>query len=102
MIGVRRCRGDPPRTLGGADNAPGVAYSPGRDDGVGRELGTSAAQAGCFAGHVVSHGVSAEAQFVGVPHLRPAASARLAQCHDEPCVFSGLMSGSQLVPGATR
>ena len=23
-------------------------------------------------------------------------------CHDKPCVFSGLMSGSQPVPGATR
>jgi hypothetical protein len=32
----------------------------------------------------------------------PAAQARQSPCHDEPCVFSGLMSGSQPVPEATR
>ena len=34
--------------------------------------------------------------------LRPAAPGRQASCHHEPCLFSGLMSGSQLVPEVTR
>ena len=35
-------------------------------------------------------------------HDHPAAQARQSPCHDEPCGFSGLMSGSRPVPGATR
>ena len=35
-------------------------------------------------------------------HDHPAAQARQSSCHDEPCVFSGLMSGSRPVPEATR